>query len=263
MTYSTAAAPIITLRGIKPRRQTYSPDLTPKHMAAMTGIALPKLILLESLNLHKAIEPWLSEAFVICQVLRCDLMTAIGGTVNFLHEIDTGFDLQDDLDVWRTGVPLPLRFGIRLAQRFGLDDPFELYRCRPQMDRQIMDVLLTGERTDGTCPWCREPVVGGADHLDTCLPAILYQPRNAHLSTIGTAPKPNKPHVRRGGSRMAPGLAVLRARLGTTQEVMAASLGIVGTTYYRLEKLRDPLTLTLAEKISALYKVTLDEIYSA
>jgi DNA-binding XRE family transcriptional regulator/DNA-binding Xre family transcriptional regulator len=258
-----ASTPIISLRGAKALRISAARDINAKQMSRLTGISLQRLTLLESLNVHKAEEPWLAEAYAICRALRCDLMTAIGGTVDRLADIDTGYDLQDPIDVWRTGVPLPLRYGIRMAVRFGLDDPFELYRCRPQLEKQIMEVFLAGERTSGICPWCIQPLVGAAGHLDTCLPAILYQPRDAHMVTIGTAPKPWKPHVARGGSKFAPGLLAVRERAGVTQEVFAGSIGIAGTTYYRLEKMRDRLTITLATRISSIYKVTLADLYGS
>lgn len=252
---------IITLKAAKRLREG-SRGVTDKHMAKLTGIDHRRIVKLESLNAHVAEEPWLTEAKAIADVLQVPFMELIGQSDGRLEDIDTGYDLQDELDVWRTGVPLPLRFAIKLAVRFELDSPFDLLDIRPVYQR-IWSTLEYGERlgAPGICPYCSAALVGSVGHFPSCVPSMLFGRRNAHMVTIGTAPKPRKPHKARGGSKPALGLKALRDRLGLTQEAMAASIGIAGTTYYRIEKLHDKLTIDKAEKIAALYKVGLDVLY--
>jgi len=249
-------SPIITLNLCKNYRENAC-GITYKQLAAITRIPLDRVAALESKSKDKACEPWLDEAVLIAQALGMATIVPLISTLS-LREIDTGFDVQDDLDVWRTGCRLPLRFGLRLALRFGFADPIHLVPPQP-VYREIW--RIAGEERNNACPWCKAPIVGEQGHLPTCLPALLYGARDAPISTIGVMPKPRRPHTRREGSRLAPGLAPLRARLGLTQEEFANEIGKHPQYYARLEQLRDPLTQDLAEKIGALFKVPLTEVY--
>lgn len=254
--------PILTLGRCKDLR-TKSRDITAKQLAVLTSIPHERVVELESVDIHVGAEPWLDEAQKICAALRVELLDILNTGVTELTAIDTGFDLQHPLDVWLTGVRLPLRYGIRLAITFGLDNPFDLLTI-PSYARRIWSTLEAGERlgAPGVCPYCAASIVGGAGHFPSCTPAVMFGARDAHLSLIGSAPKPHRPHRRRGGSARAPGLLILRTRLGITQEQIAASLEIAPMTYYKLEKMRNPLTQTLADKIAALYKVPVVDLFS-
>lgn len=253
---------ILTLSACKTMRQKPHISITDKELAKLARLPLDRVKVLESRSKDVAEEPWLDEAEKIGRVLGMGVCELIDTPCSRIDELDTGFDAQDAIAVWRTGARLPLRFGIRLAVLFGMDDPFELLRITPTHKR-IWATLEKGERLGepGICPYCAAAIVGGAGHFPSCLPSILWGPRDQHLSTIGVRPHPLKPHVRRGGSHLAPGLKPLRERLGLTQEEMARSLGIALSTYYRVEKLHDKLTQVLAEKVALTYGVTVPDLW--
>lgn len=247
------SSPILTLAAAKRYRENRG--LTPKQLAAITTIPVKRVKVLESLNVHLAEEPWMDEARAIGRALGVEGVLPLLGAAS-LDVLDLGFDLNDDLDCWRTGCRLPLAMACRLALRFGLSDPFELYHREP-IYRQIWSTVATGERTPapGTCPWCMATIVGDAGHLDTCLPANLWGPRDQPILSLGVPPRPRKPGRRRFGSKAAPGLQAFRESRGTTQDTFAASIGLHPNYYARLEQGRDKLTLEMADKIGALYKI--------
>ncbi len=260
---------IITLAAAKKLRESRQPvsrgkllrGITDAQLSALTRIPLTRIKVLESLNPNKAEEPWLDEAYCIAKTLGVPMIEMlIGGTTN-LAELVADDDPHDALEVWRTGVRLPLRFGIRLGLIFGME-PLGLLDI-PPIVWQLGRTTASGERTSGICPWCIQPVVGDAGHLPTCTLGNLYHSRTVDPSTLGVAPTPRKPGVRTQGSKSAPGLKRLRERLGVTQEVFAGSIGRHPAYYARLEQMHDPLNNQLAQHICAIYRVTMLDLYSA
>lgn len=261
-------SPIITLAAAKTIRETRVPSIrgklrrgiTDTQLAVLADLPPARVKVLESMNAHKAEEPWLDEAWAIARVLGVGSIEALIGGTTDLDKLDLGFDAHDELEVWQTGVRLPLRFGIRLGLRFGIE-PLQLVNI-PPMIWQLGITTASGERTGGACPWCVQPVVGGAGHLPTCTMGQLYHPRDLPVSVLGVPPRPRKPGIKDHGSKRAPGLRRLRDRLGVTQEVFARSIGKSPAYYARLEQLNDPLNTRLAEVICATYKVTPLDLYA-
>lgn len=259
---------IITLAAAKRFRETRQPvshgkptrGITDAQLALFARLPQARIKALESTNPHKAEEPWLDEAYCIAKVLGAPTLDLlVGGTVD-LYELAGDDDPHDALEVWRTGVRLPLRFGIRLGRIFGMD-PLGLLDI-PPIVWQLGRVTASGERTGGICPWCVQPIVGDTGHLPTCALGNLYHSRTVDPATLGVAPRPRKAGTRTTGSKRAPGLKRLRERLGVTQEVFASSISKHPAYYARLEQLRDPLNTNLAELICATYKVTMLDLYA-
>lgn len=255
-------APVLTLSGLK--RWLAAKPITGPAVAQLAGIDLKRYRMLDSLNAHRAEEPWLWEAAGIASALCLPGIITLLTSGN-LTDLDLGADVRDDLDVWRTGVPLPLAVACRLAVRFGYDDPIHIWRIAMAEpgDKQRMQMLASGERTSGLCPWCNQHIVGGAAHLPTCR-MILWEARDLPVSAIGYPPKPRRPGKRRlGDSNKAPGLKATRERLGYTQAQIAASLGNMDANYYsRIERCDLPLTSEKAELFCALYKVQMHDLFS-
>lgn len=259
---------ILTLAYAKTLRESRQPTsrgkllrgITDAQLAALSGIGLARIKVLESMNVHKAEEPWLDEACAIARVLGVPYVAQLIGRDAVLADIEVNDDPYDDLEVWRTGVKLPLRFGIRLGRRFGIE-PLQLLTI-PAIVWEFGIIAASGERTSGACPWCNGTIVGGAGHLPTCTMGALFAPRDLPVSTIGVPPYPEKPGTRAQGSKRAPGLKRLREGLGITQEQFAASIGKHPAYYARLEQGRDPLNTNLARLICAIYKVTMLDLYA-
>lgn len=262
------ATMIITLSATKKLRESRQPlsrgkllrGITDAQLSALTGIPLTRIKVLESMNASKAEEPWLDEAYRIAKALGVPMLEQLIGGVVDLSALIADDDPYDALEVWRTGVRLPLRFGIRLGAIFGMD-PLGLLDI-PPIVWQLGRIIASGERTGGLCPWCIQSIVGSAGHLPTCTLGHLYHPRDVDPATLGVAPMPRKPGVRTLGSKRAPGLKRLRERLGITQERMAHSIGKHPAYYARLEQLRDPLNTQLAALICATYRVPMLELYA-
>lgn len=258
------SSPIVTLTASKPTRVAIG--LTDKVLARITGIPQKRLAVLESLNDRIAEEPWLDEAYQIACALNVPGIMNLIDTAPKITDVDWGFDPQDDLDVWRTDVKLPLRFAARLAIRFGFDDPIDIVRLSKTAPaaKEVWSIVASGERslTPGICPWCRSGIVGTAGHLPTCLPHIMWGPRDTPWQGLGVLPKPRRHGTRSAGSRPGKGLKRLRLRFGRTQSQMATIISRHPNYWSRLETLQDPLNADLAEKIAATFSVTIEELYS-
>lgn len=268
MTASTIKAPpLVTLKALKGLREKAKPhNLRPIHMATLLRVPRKHYDALESVSPATAIEPWADEASRIAMILQTDVRTLLG--VPDLRDLDLGFDPRNDLDIWRTGCRLPLSYVCRLCIRFGLPDPLDLDIAMTgearALRRQVWSVVSTGERVpaQGGCPWCAVP--HGEPHLHTCLADFLWGTRDAPLSTIGPEPKPRKPGRRRGTSIVAHGLRALReSGEGSTRERFAESIGVNAAYYGRLENGLNPLNVELAERIAAIYRVSVESIYAA
>lgn len=221
-------------------------------------------------------EPWLWEAFAISTALGLnDICTMIGMP---MEHIQTDEELQDDIDIWNTGVELPLRLGISIARRLGMSDPYDLYlliqlRRRNPLMMEAWSITASGERSGAlVCPWCREPV--GSDHLDTCLPNNLWGERQLSTDEImrgASAPEPYKPGRRQHGKgTRAPGLKATRQRLRNdnrpymTQAWLAERLGVSYAHYSKIEACKAAFTPELAIKLRNLFPdVTNVELFTA
>jgi DNA-binding XRE family transcriptional regulator len=253
---------VLTMTGLKAWLKVK--PLTGPELATITGIDLKRYRMLDSKNEKLAEEPWLWEAVAISRALCLPGIVTLLTSGN-LTDLDLGADVRDDLDVWRTGVKLPLATACRLALRFDFDDPIHIWdiAMAEPGNRQRMQMLASGERTGGTCPWCNLHLVGDAGHAPTCR-MILWGERTAPLSTIGSPPKPRRPGKRRlGDSNKAPGLKATRERLGYTQAQIAVSIGMDANYYARIERCLDPLTSEKAELICGIYKVQLHDLFTA
>lgn len=247
------STPILTLATAKRYRE--SRGVTPKQLASITGINVKQIKVLESMSAHIAEEPWLDEARAIARALGVEGILPLVGAAA-LSDIDLGHDLNDDLDCWHTGCRLPLSMACRLALRFGLVDPLQLYEIEP-IYRQIWSIVATGERAGAphNCAWCNADIVGGAAHLRTCMPGHLFAARDKPILSLGVPPRPRKPGRRRSGSKAAPGLQAFRESRGVTQPAFAEAIGLHPNYLARLEQQREKLTLDVADRIGALYKI--------
>lgn len=242
--------PILSLPAMQPIR--FARDITAKGMDIIVGFPTR---LFETCAKGKAHEPTLPQACTIARALRyADILPLMG--VDNIHDVVTGTDLHDDLDVWMSGLTLPLRFAIRLARHFGLADPARLMEISP-VDQEIWSIVASGERTPGmsTCPWC-SATVGDGGHKRTCLPGMLYHPRNLGISVIGQKPHTRKPNTRQqGNSAPARSLKVIRKARGVKQIAAARLLDVHPSYFARLEQLRDPLRHELAVTLGTIWKL--------
>lgn len=250
--------------------------ITAETLSNITGIARKRMKRLETMTARDALEPTLTEAALISRVLNTAGIRPLLADMD-LRKLPLDFDPRPDIDVWRTGCELPLTTACRLTLKFGLDDPIQLYdprhsivdehgtetttTSRPLL-AQLWSIVATGERVGapGTCPWCIQP---DGQHLDTCIPNNLLHPRNLDIkATIGIAPHPRVPGINRAGAQRAHGLKRLRlAKPGTTQAVMAASIGINVGNYAQIENGARGLSKRLAEQIAATYRIDPNELY--
>lgn len=257
----TLSADILYLARLKQVRLAC--NITNEQLGRIAKVPHQRVIALETRDRHRREEPWLDEARDLCRATSSTLLDVLEQGYTSWREIDVGYDAVPALDVWACGVRLPLRYGLRLAKAFDLADPFELLDDHPMLDL-IWTTLASGGRGGATrtCPMCDAGIVGEAGHFPSCTLANLMLPRDAHISLIGAAPRPFKAHKRRGGSRAAPGLKYLRAKLGYTQQEMADLLGIQKSSYYRLEAMKDNLTPERADAIAITFKVPVVELYT-
>lgn len=253
-------APIVTLgnmRGMVAAKNMSIPRLT-----RLTNLELKRLNDLASVNDRRTAEPTLAEAWIIARVLGTEGICPLIG--DRLADIKLMEDPRGDLNVWRSGCDLPLSHGIRLAQRFGFSDPYDVHellrlRARAPVLPAIWN-MAPGE--DGACGWCGSQA--GYAHADDCLPDLLWGPRGAdRVSAAFAAPGPRTPGKSQQGSFMAYGLAKLRRRLRKTQKEMAAELQISYSHYSKLDGRHVPMTYELARTVMDRYGVTIDDLATA
>lgn len=229
-------------------------------LADMTAIDPDRLSEIEK---QKA-EPWFDEAILLHRALCTQGITTLM-TSGTLTTCDLGPPFAQDVDVWRSGLRVPLSVAARLTLRFGLTDPAEL--APTALTRQIWAVVGTNERhpamqSRGFCPWCQVDVVCGGKHLPTCLPNNLWG-SNADVNL--TELPPGLMRTKRSGKRSygmpAHGLKVLRIMAGLTQKDVQERCGVNSNHYSRIERGDLNLTPQTADKLAALFGVDSARLY--
>lgn len=233
-------------------------DMRRSQLARTTLIAEDRL---RELELCRA-EPWFDEALLISRALcRTRIDQLIGDDWRADRHVVSPF--PNDLELWRSGYRAPLSLALRICVRFGVDDP--AYLAASPLAYQLWDVVSASERhpeAPGWCPWCAADIIGGDEHLPTCLGHNVFTP---HLQRTGVGdadlPKPYK-RGRRPLSVPARGLRGLRDAAGLTQAEMATKLGMGSNYYAQLERGDLPLTLQKANHISAVLGVERAVLYA-
>jgi len=260
----TPPSPMVTLTALRHYIARHS-SLPKVAVLTYPHIDAARLGDLASINPARACEPWLWEAHMLARVLGVDDIATLIGTP--IADITTHEAIHRDIDIWRSGVPLPLTTAIRLTKRFGLADPIDLHdiatlRGRNPILRETWETLASGERLaalggQAGCPWCMQPITAGADHLDTCVPANLWGPRGRDIEGIHPETiRPRSPGKQvLGNSHYAPGLRAVRHKALKTRTQMADTLGISLGHYSKLEGCKAKLPYDLAVKIGHIFSV--------
>lgn len=261
-----SATRFITLPLLRQARQ--DAGLTPRNIVTITEakrtrnpqvdvITMDRLKQLENLPRH---EPTYAEARDLARLLLLPGIIPLVTPAGIFSIVPVIGPLRiDDIYNWRLSDTVPLSVACRIAVALGLDDPMELEHM--PIHSQLWETLERNERGASVdeCPWC----LGAAGHhLPTCLPSVVWAPRdpNAIFSTA-TFPVPGRPSTR-GDSRRAHGLKVCRIRKGVTAKQLAHDVGKHPNYISRLENLDRPLTQQLAERIAPLLGVTVEALYS-
>ncbi len=207
-------------------------------------------------------EPWLDEA---TRLQRCLCLPSIDYLIGFDWRTDPALTspIPSDVDTWRSGFRIPLSLAARVAHLFGLPEIADLVVS--PLIRQIWDVVAASERhpeAPGWCPWCAADIIGGDNHLPTCLGHNLLQPHRAGDALPETdLPRPWRKGVNRQ-SAPAYGLKALREATGLTQAALAEKLGMNPGYYAQLERQAIPLTLAKANILAEHYGVERAVLYA-
>lgn len=229
-------------------------------LAAVTGIAEPRL---RDLELRK-VEPWFDEALRLHRALGTQ---GVGSLLSVLdHPTASPFGSHSPVieDAWRNGDRAPLSLAVHMAIVYGLNDCAEL-SVSPLL-QQVWAVMASSERhpeAPGWCTWCAADIIGGDPHLPTCLANNLLTPHSQRIGDQVVTPLslPRKRRVRGEGLR-APGLKALREESGHTQRQLADTIGVHSNHYARIERGDLPLSLEIADMLSAHYGVERSTLYA-
>lgn len=244
-----------------------SKGITLGTLADLTGIAPKRLRELDSLSRRH--EPWLDEAEIISRALCTNGITPLI-TSDHLTTLHLDPDIGGDLRALRAGLRLPLSSAIRLSIRFNLPDPANL--LVDPLTRQLWALMESNERhpeASGWCPCCAANVMGGEDHLPTCLPNVLWGRDYSLQSTITVKPRPSRiGHNDATVSSIGHGLRRLREEAGeragrkVTQQEFADLFGVNVNHYARQERGDLPVVLGAARKIAEHLGVTVEAVYA-
>lgn len=254
---STRPALLNTLKSVYMSR-----GQTAKSLADLTGLSPDRIRALSNATMIE--EPWFDEAVLLHRALGTSGILQLMTTSGDLASCPMGVRLAEDITAFRAGMRMPLSLACRIALRFGLSDPAELVVTPLQM--QMWDILNATERhpeAPGWCAWCGADIIGGQEHLPTCLPNNLWAPRNqVPYEDVFFKPRPRAPGQRRSFSAKARGLKALRLKHGRNQKNIADAVGMSANHYSRVERGEIPLTAVTAEKLAALFRVPVETIYA-
>lgn len=235
--------------------------ISPQQLASLTGLPLARIRSLENASIIE--EPYLDEAYIVARCMGLGGIIPLLTLSGNLTEVDTGFPLAADVDVWRSGQRLPLSVACRLTLRFGLDDPSELITLARH--KQIWDIVERNERgaEPGCCAWCLADIHAGEAHKPTCLPDNLWGRRDmVDLKALGHVPRAEGRGKRMTASAIAKGLKAARAASCKTQDQLAHDVGMHSNHLARIERRELPLLLRNAEKIAQTLKIPVESLYA-
>lgn len=243
-------------------------SVSKRYLARATNISPERLGRIITRNELIGSEPYLDEAGRIAHVLNTTIRDLIAEPG---QPIDWGFDVFDDVEVWRAKTRLPLRVAGRLCERFGIVDPIHLYelehaRVGIPLLAEVWGQLMDGDRVrlPDSCAWCGAATGEGAPHLKTCAPAFLFEGRDGDPAALGAEPKARDPRRRAAGGKMvARGIKALCQSKGITYARLANDLGVHPNYVSRLATGAKPTTYERAEQIAALFRVPVDQVYVA
>lgn len=260
-------APIVALAHL--RTVMSGRGYTASKLAQLTPLTLgvDRIADLMARDAKRTPEPWLDEAYTLARLLGLDdIATLIGMPIDQLDPLE---DVRGDLNIWRTGCRLPLSHACRLALRFGLPDPYDLFEVIRLRDRsRLLTSLWTMSPAPGECSWCGgsgdDPLYHG--HTPTCTMNNLWGPRDLSTDTLGgTIPYPRTAGKRQNGmGRKAPGLRALRKREKASQANMALNVGCSEAHWCKMENLTANLTPEIAAILIRKFPpLTMVELYTA
>ena len=216
-------------------------------------------------------EPWYDEARDLSRILLLD------GILPLVSDFDvmpgepypsgtlTSFNIGEhtglDLVMLRVKARMPLTVAMRLAARFGLNDPIELEQT-PHLV-QLWDTLASGERGgDAQCPWCREHTGTGAAHLPTCLGENLLGARTEVAHSTAGFPQPARASGKRA-SGAGRGVAHMRKLSRLTQVELGDRAGINSVYLSKIESGAVSLTEDKARALVRVLGCSMQALYDA
>lgn len=229
-------------------------DIRTRQLYRLTGIPEERIKELK----RPGFEPFLDEAYTIHRALcTSGILPLITSTASSLHDITLGVPMPSDVDKLRVGERLTLSLACRICVRVGLSDPAQL--IANELHQELW-AMMTRERS-ASCPWCHAACRDGAPHASTCLPDILWGPRNLTIET-GAPHRPLRPGVGRQSSGLAHGLRNERLMRKLPARGVAEAAHMRPDYYSKLERLHVPLTVDRAHAISRVLMCDVARLYA-